>query len=177
MLESGNSVKHSEDSDALFYAEGLPIRPISKNDLNSTLQVYRQAEDFLSLGPVSTASMRMVVADIAHSRAHKGFFCGIWDRSGIQIGILDFSLGEGRDATLWLLMISRPYRNLGFGSAILQNLESYLNRKHGIEEIHSGVQVNNEGGIAFWKKKGFVISNTPRDMGDGTVAFDMTKRI
>jgi ribosomal protein S18 acetylase RimI-like enzyme len=163
--------------DALFHADGLEIRPISEDDLVSTLEVYKQVENFLSLGPIPTASMKMVIADIAHSREEKGIYCGIWNHSGNQIGILDFSIGTGKDATLSLLMISKQYQNQGNGRRIVQNLESYLKEKYGVEAIHSGVQVNNEGGITFWKKMGFIISNRPRNMGDGTVAYEMTKSI
>lgn len=168
--------KNSQNS-TLFYADGLQIRPISEDGLASTLGVYRQLEDFLALGPVPTASMKMVMIDIANSRAHDGIYCGIWDQSGVQIGVLDFCLEADKGATLSLLMISKSYRNRGHGKRIVLCLESYLKRKYGIEEIRSGVQVNNTGGIIFWRKMGFEISNTPMDMGDGTVAYEMRKRI
>lgn len=161
----------------LFNADELEIRPVSEEEIGSTLEVYRQVEDFLSLGPVPTASLKMVLADMAHSKAEKGVYCGIWNRSGVQIGVLDFSVGTQEEAILWLLMVSRQYRNQGYGRAIVLNLESYLKLQYGVGEIQSGVQVNNEGGIMFWKKMGYSISVIPRDMGDGTTAYTMTKRI
>lgn len=163
--------------DTLFNADELEIRPVSQDEIDSTLEVYRQVEDFLSLGPVPTASIKMVLADIAHSKREKGIYCGIWDRSGVQIGVLDFSLGTEKEATLWLLMISRPYRNQGYGRTIILNFESYLKQQYSVETICSGVQVNNEGGIIFWKKMGFIISEIAMDMGDGTTAYEMIKRI
>jgi len=170
-------MEQKKRTDILFKADELEIRPVSEEEIGSTIEVYRQVEDFLSLGPVATASMNMVVADIAHSRAEKGLYCGIWNRSGIQIGVLDFSVGKRKEATLWLLMISRQHRKQGYGRAILLNLESYLKLKHGVDTIRSGVQVNNEGGIIFWKKMGFSVSDMPRDMGDGTTAYEMMKKI
>jgi ribosomal protein S18 acetylase RimI-like enzyme len=121
--------------------------------------------------------MKMVMTDIANPRAHDGIYCGIWDQYGVQIGVLDFCLETDKEATLLLLVISKSYRNRGHGKRIVPGLESYLKRKYGIEEIRSGVQVNNTGGIIFWRKMGFKISNTPMDMGDGTVAYEMRKRI
>ena len=37
----------------------LIIRPIDRDDLPAVLEVYRQCEDFLALGPISEASMAM----------------------------------------------------------------------------------------------------------------------
>lgn len=82
-----------------------------------------------------------------------------------------------KEATLSLLMISQQYRNKGYGRAIVLNLEFYLKQKYGVMQVRSGVQVNNEGGIRFWKKMGYSISEIARDMGDGTTAYEMTKRI
>jgi hypothetical protein len=50
----------------------LIVRPIADNDLDSTLEVYRESEDFLALGPIASASMSMVKADIEHSAAERG---------------------------------------------------------------------------------------------------------
>jgi len=119
----------------------------------------------------------MVLADIAHSKMEKGIYCGIWNRSGVQIGVLDFSLSAEKEATLALLMISQHYRNKGYGRAIVLNLEYYLNQKYGVTQIRSGVQVNNDGGIQFWKKMGYIISEIAREMGDGTTTYEMTKGI
>ena len=58
---------------------------------------------------------------------------------------------------------------------LTKNLEEYLKKTYGTERIQSGVQVNNEAGIIFWKKMGFQIDNKPRDIGDGTTAFEMSK--
>jgi hypothetical protein len=52
----------------------IEIHPISQDDLDSVLQVYKKCEDFLALGPVPTASMEMVLKDIEVSRKRAAFF-------------------------------------------------------------------------------------------------------
>lgn len=60
------SMRQMKNTGILFNADELVIRPVSENEIGSTLKVYRQVEDFLSLGPMPTASLKMVLADIAH---------------------------------------------------------------------------------------------------------------
>jgi hypothetical protein len=60
--------------------EKIIVRPVSEAQLSALLEIYRQCEDFLSLGPVATASEEMVKADIKHSQENMGRFCGIFCR-------------------------------------------------------------------------------------------------
>ena len=48
------------------------IRPIEDADLPAVLEVYRQSQDFLALGPAAAASPEMVEADRALSRQEGG---------------------------------------------------------------------------------------------------------
>ena len=155
----------------------LIVRPIADNELDSTLEVYRESEDFLALGPVATASLSMVTADIEHSAAESGIYCGIW-RDGTQIGVLDF-VPEARAGTsvLSLLMIARPYRDQGIGGAILDALVTYLRDTYGTTILEGGVQTNNPAAIRFWQRHGFEIGSQARDLDDGTAAYSMTRRI
>ncbi len=163
---------------ALFSAGRFTVRPVASGDVASTLQVYEQCEDFLSLGPVPKASRAMVLADIEHSAQAGGVYCGIWDEAGTQIGILDFVPEAGeRTSFLSLLMISGPHRRKGLGSAVLAALESHLATRYGTLVLESGVQVSNGPGIAFWEKHGFRIDRDPRPMSDGTTAYAMSKRV
>ena len=54
------------------------IRPILDSDLPAVLEVYRQSEDFLALGPDPHASLEMAAKDRALSRQQGGVFCGIF---------------------------------------------------------------------------------------------------
>jgi ribosomal protein S18 acetylase RimI-like enzyme len=56
----------------------LEIRRVTDDDLDAVLDVYRECEDFLALGPVPLASMEMVRSDIATSQGEGGLFCGIF---------------------------------------------------------------------------------------------------
>ncbi len=54
------------------------IRPITNSDLPAVLEVYRQSEDFLALGPDPHTSLEMVEKDRALSRRQHGLYCGIF---------------------------------------------------------------------------------------------------
>jgi hypothetical protein len=89
------------------------MHPIAQDKLAEVLDVCRQCEDFLALGPAPTASMEMVLNDIEHSQKEGGAFCGIYDAAnGRMIGIVDCVPGnfEGKPqaAFLSLLMIAPP---------------------------------------------------------------------
>ncbi len=162
----------------LFGGPGLSVRPATDDDLPSVLEVYRQCEDFLALGPVPRASLEMVMTDIAHSKKDGGRFCVIRDVAGAIVGVLDFiPRSRAGTAFLTLLMIAAPYRRRGLGTALLAALESHLKRTAGVRVVESGVQVSNNTGIGFWKKRGFRIGRRARRMSDGTTAYHMSKRI
>jgi ribosomal protein S18 acetylase RimI-like enzyme len=161
---------------ALFFAGKLAVRTFVPSDREAILEVYRQCEDFLSLGPVSKASMHMVEADIRHSKNAHGVFCVIEDEGGTIVGVLDFTPPRGNSAAvLSLLMISKKHRNRGYGVGVFEALERYLRDRYAVQEIESGVQVNNPRAIRFWKKRGFQIGTEPISHDDGTTAFDMRK--
>ncbi len=89
------------------------IRPITADELDAVLEVYRQCEDFLALGPVPVASTAMVLQDIEISRREGGIFCGIYDAAnGKMIGVVDYVPhgfeGDPHLAHLSLLMMLRP---------------------------------------------------------------------
>lgn len=163
---------------ALFRAGTCAVRLRSDADAEAILAIYRQSEDFLSLGPVAKASMEMVIADIQHSGEAGGLFCVIEDALGNRVGVLDFVPEYStRTALLSLLMISREHRHRGYGTAVVAALESYLVTNYQTDWIESGVQTNNGPGIRFWTNRGFAVGHTPRVIGDGTVAFEMRKQI
>ncbi|MBN2351726.1 MAG: GNAT family N-acetyltransferase [Spirochaetales bacterium] len=162
----------------LFGGPGFTVRPVTDDDIPSVLEVYRRCEDFLALGPVPCTSLEMVTTDIAHSKEVGGFYCGIRDDTDEIVGVLDFipKYKRGR-AFLSLLMIASAHRRRGLGTALLAALESHLMLTAGAKVIESGVQVNNEAGISFWKKRGFRIGRRARHMADGTTAYQMSKHI
>src|SRR5512137_1136074 len=102
----------------------LEIRPVTRDDLDAILDVYRQCEDFLALGPVATASMDMVLKDLELSRNEGGIFCGIYNESGKMIGVFDYVphdyQGDPHAAYLELLMIAAPFRSHGVGKAVVE---------------------------------------------------------
>ncbi|MCX6829863.1 MAG: GNAT family N-acetyltransferase [candidate division Zixibacteria bacterium] len=156
----------------LFRCGHFVVRPITEHNIESTLKVYQQSEDFLSLGPNPQASIQMVYSDMECSERAKGLFCGIWNISGTHLGILDF-VPEIREKTAFvtLLMIARPYRNRGIGADIVTALCQYLVASRAIKTIESTVQINNERGIKFWKKCGFHMSEQAEPQADGTTTF------
>jgi ribosomal protein S18 acetylase RimI-like enzyme len=160
------------------------IDPFSgtEEELKAVLNVYRQCEDFLALGPVAVASMDMVRADLDLSRNEGCTYCLIRAAaSGEVLGIIDFSTGgfqgDPEVADLSLLMISAPHRRKRLGEAVVRAVEEQIRGDGRARGIESGVQVNNPDGIRFWQRMGYQIVSGPRDMPDGTTAYRLWKDI
>lgn len=157
----------------------LEIRPITQDDVGTVLDVYRQCEDFLALGPVSTASMSMVLADIEVSKGAGGIFCGIYNANGQMIGVIDYVLsnfeGEPETACLSLLMIVSPFRRQGIGEAVVEAIEKEIKKDPRVRTIRSGVQVNNPQAVKFCQRHGYRIVSGPKLMPDQTTVFDLRK--
>ncbi len=114
------------------------VRLIDDSDLPAVLEVYRQCEDFLALGPNPTASMEMIAADRALSRTgapRQGAeaaseYCGLFAEDGTLQGIFDFVrsgyAGDPGCAYIELLMIAAPYRGRGLGEEAVRWLEKEL---------------------------------------------------
>ncbi len=164
-----------------FKGEHFTIRPVDEaQEASAILEVYRQCEDFLSLGPVAVASPEMVQADLRLSQEEGCTFCGIYDRqSNAMLGIIDFSTsgfnGDPALAFLSLLMIAAPFRGRGLGEAVVQAVEDEIRRAGQARAIESGVQVNNPGSIRFWQRMGYRIVSGPTSMPDGTTVYRLWK--
>jgi ribosomal protein S18 acetylase RimI-like enzyme len=160
--------------------ESLDIRPVGDADLDAVLEVYRQCEDFLALGPVSYASPGMVQADLKLSRGEGGVFCGVYEQ-GTMVGIVDFVpgafQGDPRHACLSLLMIAAPHRHRGLGRAVVEWVEGEIRQNPAVRSILSGVQVNNPAAIRFWQRMGYRIVSGPEDMPDGTTVYRLEKQV
>ena len=153
------------------------ICPIGEEALPAALEVYRQCEDFLALGPVAQASEAMVRADLALSRESGGEFHGIFDASsGAMVGVLDFIPATADDAPyIALLMIAAPYRGQGLGRAVLAALTAALRARGPLAAIEASVQVNNPLALRFWEREGFAAISAPELQADGTTAVRMRK--
>ena len=163
---------------------GYIIRPLVQNDIElaRVVEVYRQCEDFLSLGPVATASLNMVETDLAYSRQQGGTFCVIEQTENSElVGVVDYVNagfeGDPELAFLSLLMIAAPYRNQGLGTSIVREVEEIIRINDQVKAIHSGVQVNNPFGIRFWQSVGYSIISGEEPMEDGTIVFRLWKKI
>jgi len=163
----------------LFAAGELSIRPFCEDDIPAILEVYRQNEDFLSLGLIPTTSIEMVRKDIAQSLEEKGLFCIIAHKQSGIIGIMDFAPRRGGPGTsyLALLMIAAPFRRFGYGKIIMCAFEKYLVKTYKTKVLKAGVMVNNPLAIKFWKRLGFSIGPTPKPLPDKTTVYRMSKNI
>ncbi len=157
----------------------LTIRPIGPGELDAVLNVYRQCEDFLALGPAPTASMEMVLQDIEISKGYGGLFCGVYSSDGEMIGIIDYVPsnfeGDPQAAFLSLLMIAAPFRKQGVGQAVVEAVENEIKKNGRIDKILSGVQVNNPQAMRFWQRNGYRIVSEPKLHPDQTTAVDLRK--
>jgi ribosomal protein S18 acetylase RimI-like enzyme len=157
----------------------LEIHPIAHEDLDAVLEVYRQCEDFLALGPVAAASMDMVLKDLEISEDEGGIFCGIYTAGQKMIGVIDYVpnhyQGHPQAAFLSLLMIASPYRDHGIGKAVVDAIENEIRKDRQVAVIFSGVQVNNPQAIRFWQRNGYRIVSEPKLHPDQTTAVDLRK--
>jgi len=160
------------------------IRPILDADLDAVLELYRQSEDFLALGPAAHASPEMVAGDRALSQQQGGVFCGIYkcdllSQAGpgtinrtliFLMGILDYAPdygGEPGVTFIELLMIAPAYRRQGLGAAMV----SWLLAETHAHTLRAAVQVNNPLAIRFWQRLGFRITGPAEPQTDGTTTY------
>ena len=157
----------------------LEIRPITPDELDAVLDVYRQCEDFLALGPVATASMEMVLKDLEISRDEGGIFCGIYTPEGKMIGVIDYVLcnfeGDPQAAYLSLLMVAGPFRDKGIGYTVVEAVEKEIRKNLQVNKILAGVQVNNPRALQFWQRNGYRVVSEPKLHPDQTTAVDLRK--
>ncbi|MEQ8226047.1 MAG: GNAT family N-acetyltransferase, partial [Candidatus Eremiobacterota bacterium] len=150
------------------------------SEIISVLEVYKNCEDFLSLGPVPYASMEMVLEDINHSQKEGGIFCGIY-KEGHMVGIIDFIScnynGQPDKAFISLLMIGEKHRRKGLGREVVRAIEEEISRNKDVKTILSGVQVNNKKAIKFWTDLNYKITGEPQLQADKTTTFDLIKEL
>lgn len=163
----------------MLHGHCFTIRLVTDQDVPALLEVYRQCEDFLALGPVSTASIDMVRKDLVSSRAEGGLFCGIYDLSDNLIGVVDVIPhdfdGIPHHAFLALLMLIPAYRRRGFGQEITALVEEVIWENPQITAILSGVQANNPAAVRFWQRNGYRIVGGPELLPDQTTVFHLRK--
>ena len=161
------------------------LHPVDRSDpavLAALLEVYRQCEDFLALGPQPHASPEMVQADLDLSQKAGGIFCGITlCSSGEMIGVADYIPsgfeGNRRHAFIELLMIGQPFRSHGLGYRVVAELEEIIRKDPQISAIRVGCQVNNPGGIRFWQRCGYRITGPAVSYPDQTTAYPFEKLV
>jgi len=159
--------------------KSIEIHAITQDDLEAALAVYQQCEDFLALGPVSAASMDMVLKDMEISQRKGGVFCGIYTADQKMIGIVDYIPsnfeGDPHTAFLSLLMIAVPFRKQGIGKAVVEAVENEIRKDAQVRAILTGVQVNNPEAVQFWQKNGYRIVGEPELRPDQTTTFVLRK--
>ena len=156
----------------------LEIRTVTQDDKNAVLDVYRQCEDFLALGPEPRASLGMVLKDIETTKHEGGVFQGIY-ADGKMIGIVSYVArnfeNKPQAAFISLLMIAVSYRGYGIGTEIVKRIEKEILKDSHVTTILSAVQVNNPDALRFWKKNGYQIVGGPELRPDSTTVFHLRK--
>ena len=164
----------------VLHGEHTIIQKVDRSSIDSIYNVYKNCEDFLSLGPVSTASKQMILDDFKISEGEGGIYCGIFFKERM-VGIIDFVLsgfeGDPSHAYLSLLMISANFRKKGIGYDVVKTVENEIIKNHNIRSILVSVQINNKQAIAFWEKMGYIIVSGPQVMPDTTITLKLQKDI
>ncbi len=157
------------------------LEPTGYEQIESLLDIYRQCDDFLALGPQAHASASMVEQDLRGSQDVGGLYRGIVNAEGRLVGVLDIILqgfeGDPAVAFIELLMIAALHRGHGLGEAVLAAAEAEICANPAIREIQLGVQVNNPRALRFWQRLGYVVIGGPEDLPDGTTALRLCKRV
>jgi ribosomal protein S18 acetylase RimI-like enzyme len=155
------------------------IRTVTRDDSEAIVEVYRQCEDFLALGPEPKASMTMVIKDIEECWDEGGVFRGIFNAEDKMIGVAGYVPSgfesKPEDAFMSLLMIAAPYRGQGIGARVVRRIEKEICRNPSIKSILSAVQVNNPDAIKFWQKNGYKIVSSPEPRPDKTTVYRLRK--
>ena len=160
----------------VFETEEFEVDSLDRGDASQLVELYRQCEDFLALGPVSQASLDLVETDMAQSRSLGGRYCAIRDREGNAIGVLDFAPNVRHGVTfIELLMIGTPWRRSGVGRAIVTALERHLREHCDTQLVESAVQTNNPDGMEFWSSMGYERSAGAELQPDTTVTYRLWK--
>lgn len=158
----------------------LEIKEASENDFNSIFEVYKNCEDFLSLGPESKASKKMVLSDMKISKEESGIYCCIYKNEKV-IGIIDFIPKgyelDNKKAYISLIMIAQSNRKKGIGRKVIAVIENEILKNPEIREILTSVQENNKIAIYFWEELGYKIISGPEHRPDKTIVFHMQKEI
>ncbi len=164
----------------ILKGNNITIQKVDRKDIDSIYNIYKNCEDFLSLGPVPIASKQMILDDFKISEDEGGIYCGIFFQ-GKMIGIIDFVLsgfeGNPCNSYLSLLIISANYRKQGIGKEAVKLVEAEILKNNIIKSILAGVQTNNKHAITFWENMGYKIVSGPQVMSDTTVTFKLQKDI
>ena len=164
----------------VIQGEHCTIHKVDIEDIDRIYNVYKNCEDFLSLGPIATASKEMVLDDLNISKNEGGIYCGIF-LQGEMVGVIDFVLShfesDPRHAYISLLMISVNDRCHGIGKDAVRAVEAEILKNTSINTIYAGVQTNNVKAITFWERMGYKIVSEPQLMPDTTITYKLQKDI
>ncbi len=158
----------------------INLRRVTSADAKEILNVYKECEDFLALGPIPKASLEMVFDDIKSSQSQKGIFSGIIV-DGQMVGVIDYipSKFEGNPdlAFVSLIMIKKPFRGQGIGKYILSSIENLIRENSHVRRIRTASQINNPRSINFWQRNGFKNVSPPQLQPDGTTTIYLEKNL
>lgn len=154
------------------------LAAVGEESLPELLALYRECEDFLSLGPVAEATEEMVLTDLAQSRTDGACFCGIF-AGGRLAGVVDYLpqgyAGDPGKGYISLIMIAGAMRGVGLGRRVVAEVERRMSASPEVRRIETSVQSNNPRAILFWESLGYVVAGGPFDMPDGTTVFTLQK--
>lgn len=155
------------------------LRAVGEAQIADLLALYRQCEDFLALGPAPVASVAMIRGDLAASGTEGSVFCGIYDRSGLLVGVIDFSRGGYRgDSTLAhiaLVMLAQSHRGRGLGTRVVHAVETIIWQGPAVRGIAVEVQANNLAGMRFWTRRGYRVVGAAALQVDGTTTVPLLR--
>jgi RimJ/RimL family protein N-acetyltransferase len=147
----------------ILASKRLQIKPISADDSENVLKVYRNSADFvlrISGHSPDEINRAFVENEAREAREHGARYCGIsLLKSGDLVGITTFEPnnhdGDRRAAWIALLLISESFQNDGYGVETYRTLEQFIFSDAEVDRIELSVLPGNHKAQGFWESMGY----------------------
>ena len=144
------------------FSNRYSVKYLDSSDINTIYDLCSQNSIFYDYHPpfVTKESILEDMEALPPNKAKEDkYYVGLFDENNL-VCILDLIDGYPDEKTimLGLFMMNKAYQGKGIGSAIIEELLSYLKSK-GYKRVRIGVDKDNPQSNHFWLKNGFMIDN------------------
>lgn len=143
----------------LFEHELIYIDCIDKAKIQKVLEWYNNKEYAFATGidkSISISELHTKLAEVLV--CENEFFLGIYFKcDGELIGLIRGGVNTRFKNALWInsIIIDKEYQNRGFGSIVVNIINSYFRNTHKVLGTYVSVIEDNQKALGFWIKNGF----------------------